>query len=261
MIYVLGGTSLNFKIAGGTTPPASPAENTIWVNTSTTISEWVFSAEQPTNPVAGMVWFQTGSAATAPFNALKKNNVTIYPTGCRQYVSGAWVSKTAKTYQGGKWTEWYTLLYFFGNQNTAITGGWEISNSAKGTAILSTNSIDIDITGDSDSGDDDTCCICTKNKVDVSEYKILRINPEWQTGGSEQRWTTFGLFHEKPKSFTTSNDSVAGIFLDKNQSAANVFSIDISSVSGSYYVAYRCCFYDSESYYAKGKITEVALEK
>ena len=37
----------NFTVVGGTSAPSSPAENTIWVNTSTTISNWDFSATQP----------------------------------------------------------------------------------------------------------------------------------------------------------------------------------------------------------------------
>lgn len=38
---------LNFKVIGGTTRPTSPANNTIWVNTSTTITSWDFSSSQP----------------------------------------------------------------------------------------------------------------------------------------------------------------------------------------------------------------------
>lgn len=103
MIYVVGGgASLNFTVVGGTSAPTSPKENTIWVNTSTTITSWVFSATQPTGS-SGMVWFQTEEKSTAPFNALKKNNITVYPISAKQYVSGAWADKTAKIYQNGAW--------------------------------------------------------------------------------------------------------------------------------------------------------------
>lgn len=93
-----GGASLNFKVVGGTSAPSSPKENTIWVNTDAEITSWVFSATEPEAPTAGMVWITTGKTSTAPFNALKKNNITVYPISAKQYVGGAWVDKTAKIY-------------------------------------------------------------------------------------------------------------------------------------------------------------------
>lgn len=42
-----GGAGLNFKVVGGTSAPASPKENTIWVNTDDEITGWVFSTKRP----------------------------------------------------------------------------------------------------------------------------------------------------------------------------------------------------------------------
>ena len=84
-----GAAGLNFEVFGGTSKPTNPKKNTIWVNTNTDISGWVFSSEQPQNPVKGMIWFQTGTSAATAFNALKKNYITVYATGCQQYVSGS----------------------------------------------------------------------------------------------------------------------------------------------------------------------------
>lgn len=57
-----GGASLNFKVVGGTSTPASPKENTIWVNTDTEITSWHFGADEPnvcqtTVPDSGDPWF------------------------------------------------------------------------------------------------------------------------------------------------------------------------------------------------------------
>lgn len=65
-----GFSSLNFEVVGGTTQPSDPKENTIWVNTEETITEWVVSAEEPTEPIAGMVWIVTGQKSPASFNIL-----------------------------------------------------------------------------------------------------------------------------------------------------------------------------------------------
>lgn len=42
-----GGANLNFRVIGGTSAPTSPKENDIWVNTSTDVTAWAFSAEEP----------------------------------------------------------------------------------------------------------------------------------------------------------------------------------------------------------------------
>ena len=49
-----GIAGLNFKVVGGTTQPTNPKENTIWVNTNTDITSWVFSAGQPESPTEGL---------------------------------------------------------------------------------------------------------------------------------------------------------------------------------------------------------------
>ena len=94
-----GGAALNFKVVGGTTEPASPKENTIWVNTDAEITSWIFSATEPENPSEGMVWISTGASSNIVFNALKKNSVMVYPFAASQYISGAWVSVGVKAYQ------------------------------------------------------------------------------------------------------------------------------------------------------------------
>lgn len=85
-----GGNPLNFRVTWGTSPPGNPRENTIWVNTGTPISSWSFRVDVPENPVEGMVHFTTAARAAAGFDALKKNEVYVYPTGCTQYIGGAW---------------------------------------------------------------------------------------------------------------------------------------------------------------------------
>ena len=66
-----GSAGLNFTVIGGTTEPTSPSENMIWVNTSTTITSWTFSPNQPTGS-EGMVWFMTNTSSPINFNALEK---------------------------------------------------------------------------------------------------------------------------------------------------------------------------------------------
>lgn len=120
-----GGTALNFRVVGGTTAPANPAENCIWVNTDTPITSWIFSATEPSPAEAGMVWISNGVSSLGAFNALKKNGIQVYPIAARQYIGGAWVIKTAKSYQGGAWRDWFDgVIFENGAKNDHITGGW-----------------------------------------------------------------------------------------------------------------------------------------
>lgn len=100
-----GGLGVNFAIVGGTTQPTSPRANTIWVDTSITITDWVFSSTQPSNPATGMVWIKTGKSSNVAFNALKNFGLYVYPTACYQYVSGNWIAKTAKSYINSEWVD------------------------------------------------------------------------------------------------------------------------------------------------------------
>lgn len=108
-----GGAALNFKVVGGTSQPANPKENTIWINTSTPITDWVFSAKQP-GAVSGRVWISTGIDSTVEFNALKKNGIQVYPISAKQYVSGAWADRIAKSWNGGKWVDFINYLFHSG---------------------------------------------------------------------------------------------------------------------------------------------------
>lgn len=112
-----GSGGLNFQVIGGTTAPSNPKENMIWVNTSTKITSYIFSATQPTGS-AGMVWISTGTSSTVEFNALKKNGIQVYPISAKQYINGAWRNVEAKSYRNGSWVEWLEtekFLYYRGN--------------------------------------------------------------------------------------------------------------------------------------------------
>lgn len=127
--------ALNFNVVGGATQPTNPAENTIWVNTDTEITGWIFSATQPATATEGMVWISVGASSPAAFNALNTNGVMVYPISAKQYLSGEWVSKTAKSYQNGEWVDWITYLF---KEGDGALVGFSIAAS---TATIGTDGI------------------------------------------------------------------------------------------------------------------------
>lgn len=105
------GAELNFKVVGGTTRPSDPKENTIWVNTSTNITGWIFSATELINTPPGVVWFAVGSSSDMEFNALKENTLCVYPQKIYQRIADEWEQRGGEIYQSGGWKEFITLEY------------------------------------------------------------------------------------------------------------------------------------------------------
>lgn len=174
------GTVLNFKVVGGTTEPASPSENMIWINTDTPITWWGigdYNHSPGWSTPDGYVYINADTSTNTgdDFNALKKNEIWLRPIHAIQRVNGAWVDKTAKIYQNGAWVEWWNgHLYEYGDQHDQITDGWTSSNyKAYGhntTSQFNTNNIYIWGTNGGPAGG-----VGTVNKIDLSKYTKLKL--------------------------------------------------------------------------------------
>lgn len=111
-------SALNFSVVGGTTQPASPTENTIWVNTDQAITDWILSPDQPESPTEGMVWVQTNGLSRRRFNVLTGETIVVCIAYAHQYLSGAWVQKESQLYRDGQWLTEVTWLYKPGDGGT-----------------------------------------------------------------------------------------------------------------------------------------------
>ena len=217
-----GGAALNYTVVGGTTQPTTPTENMIWVNTDSEITSHVFSTTEPTSPVAGMVWFNTGTSSNAAFNALKKNTITVYPTGCKQYVSGAWVDKTAKTYQGGAWVDWEFILY--DNGISGVTFATSLTGAATATE---TDGAWVLFSGKTSSAS--RAMLHTEEQIDLTKYnKVLLNYTVTEKGGS-----VTALLAVRS---ALSGGIVASLSIDSAVGTYDV-ELDISDVNQSLYIA------------------------
>lgn len=97
---------LSFTLAGGSTEPAAPLENMVWVNTEEPITGWIFSKEEPVEPPEGSVWFLLDQDASARFDPMAVNSIVLHPAGVMQYVQGVWYKYTAMCYTDGQWCKW-----------------------------------------------------------------------------------------------------------------------------------------------------------
>ena len=203
-----GGAPLNFKVVGNP-QPASPKENTIWLNTDKKITSWAFRVTQPLNPAEGMVHIPVGTSSVGAFNALKKNAIFVYPIFAKQYINGAWVMVEAKIYQGGAWVSWFDgVIFKNGAKNDNITGGW---NGYTSGAVLTVNKSNSPT---------------TKNYIDLTGFKRLYVTFASANLPTDGAGNTAGSYGIRVYLSTASGATPAQI----GAVAAGTQSIDISNV-------------------------------
>ena len=213
-----GGAGLNLKIVGNP-KPTNPKGNTIWVNTDTAINGYAFSATQPTNPVEGIVWIKTGTPSPTAINVDKKNTVMLYPISCKQYVSGSWVDKTAKTYLNGQWQGWGMFLYNYGETDLSFTF---TTNSFSENSCLASNHIYLVATYKSQAN----VTAAAEPAIDLTPYSIAKI--EMSATLTEGSGTTYVGFGNTKGSYSSASYSCSSL-------SQQVIEIDISSLSGEYF--------------------------
>lgn len=232
-----GGTSLGFEIVGGTIRPGKPTQNMVWVNTDVDITSYAFSATEPENPVEGMLWVTIAdSSSVKSVFTVDKEWVTLYLVSVKQYISGAWVGKSAMNYQNGTWTDWWTgELYTPGNEWESITGGFATKGFPLNTgdapqsnpATITRNADNIRFTN-TDAG----CGLgYFVNKIKLTDFNTLTFVGEMKYSGNS--WYT-GLGIWKDISTAVGTNRVA--YLNGNSTGG---AIDISSVDpGEYYIGF-----------------------
>lgn len=179
----------------------------------------------------GAVWIPTGSSSLTPFNALKKNNVTVYPMKCAQFVSGAWTDKNAAIYQAGAWVDlWNGKLYDYGDEYEPVTGGFvEAYKNSIGTRTFTKNedSLYFKSTGTTSGGAH--IYASTEKKINLNSFSTLyaRIKHSPSSG------TSFYL-----AAHTRNDEPVYDVpcVLRQSSSKEGIVSLDISGLSGEHYI-------------------------
>lgn len=244
-----GGNQLNFTVVGGTTEPTSPTENMIWVNTSTDITSYIFSATEPEGYAEGMVWISTGTSSPAEFNVLKKNGIQVYPIGAKQYVSGAWVDKTVKSYQDGAWVGWTYYLLKSGEYMNALADGFV---KAQTTSQIVLESGYIKFYNPSADG-----CISTPTKINITGRTKIRIlgRVAFATGAPAKYLAR--LDSTKPTNYTTTG-AVASVRIPISTVEAQEFELPVPSDGGEYFLSFTCGGTNGTTQYVE--IVDIILE-
>lgn len=236
-----GGGGLAFRVIGGTSAPASPKPNDIWVNTSEKITSYIFSATEPEGYAQGMAWITIGTSSTIEFNALKKNGIQVYPISVKQYVNGAWVDKTAKSYQSGKWVDWWNgALYENGNEYTEQTGGFGVAVASTSCATAKKESTYIALASIASSNYSQRFSTCyTKKSVDLTRYKTLKIIADASRVTSGDSGILKPCITKTSSQLSSPSETNYNATLGTNAEklGSNMeYTYDVSSASGAYYI-------------------------
>lgn len=239
-----GGSELNFRVIGAAEQPVSPRENDIWVECEG-MTGWVFSVKQPEEAAEGLVWLSIGTESSVAFNALKKNKLAVYPVSASQFVGGAWVSKTARSRQGGKWVSWWLpgTLFADGIDARELTGGWASKAFSAGSGIdgatvyVSVSSEGVSATL---SNGYKSTFICTKNKIDTSGFNTLRMEFSEANRSTASGAINACLYSDEGYT-TAASAAVISTTGGKNLSP----EIDVSNLNGKYYIGFFMWAWDT----------------
>lgn len=254
MIFNLtsGGASsggLNFNVVGGTSAPSSPGDNTIWINTSTSITGWAMQGEAPSGS-EGLVWIKTALSGTTAFNALKKNAIQIAVTGCQQYVSGAWANVAAQIWQNSAWVEFSTenlVLFEAGGSGSSkwTNSGWSYTQG--GSYKVSGGTVGDDALAVTATYGRDYVVVGTAETYDLSNYSNLHVEYTFTSGGVGEVRVCTGL--DLNTTVKSQTQITSGTSLD----------LDISSLSGAHYIVFDAAGSNSYGYNGVLTVTNVYL--
>ena len=252
MNFKLKKSDLNFRVYTATETPETGNENDIVIISDTPMKNWILSPDMPTNIPRndGDVCIQY-SVMGSTFNALKNNSIMIAAICAWQYVDGAWVSANAMCYQNGMWGNWVTDIYLYkaGNEYTYITGGWSVFQCV--SDLTTDASYGSNVNGVLKAclpGTEKKCVgMGTNNKIDLTPYKTLTFNVIELYGGACQ----FGVTSAR-------NGTATGTPVIKHtQQATGLVSLDVSTLSGEYYIWFGDFSYSSGTYGAT--VNEIRL--
>lgn len=231
-----GSGGLNFSVVGSEAQPSGPKENMIWAITSEPVTAWIFAAEAPTDPVKGMLWIQTGTTSAVAFNAVKKNGIELYPISAKQYMGSSWVDVTCKTYQDGKWEDWWNgELYDTGNEFESITGGWAFSHDGQNTGSYMR-------LGSTTANSNENKYTQTRNAVSLAGRNSISVHfiaGRLQFSGSKLNIEAIDASGNVAASHTVLSGAQASISSMTGQ-------LDVSGLNGTYYVRVAI-YWDSSS--------------
>lgn len=145
MIY-----ALDLNVVGGMEQPSNPTENTVWISTNDTITNWSICVDYPEWPMEGEVFMKVAENATNLIKPASNANIYVRISTIYQLQRNEWVVVEGMLYSNGSWSDMSQHLYHLGTYSgltmwtyggagscvdytdyfrvNAKTGGWDTSS-------------------------------------------------------------------------------------------------------------------------------------
>lgn len=196
----------------------------------------------------GMVWLKLDTTSEVSFNAVKKNELRVYPVAAYQYSTGAynclWNKKDLAINVDGEWVDaapWDGVLYDSPNQYEDITGGW-----VKGEGNASTKIDASRMTLVTTSNSANRIHVETANAVDLTKFKTLYVNAtisELALGsGISNIRCRLGYSSTKGANLASASTKVEKSCTAKGEVT---LQLDISNVTGEKYIVFGIGYYSA----------------
>lgn len=247
------GGGITLHVIGGLTKPSGAGENTIWLNTDVTITNWCIQNAAPENPEVGDVYITTRTATDNVLNISHPHDVSLYLGTARQWqtVEGVdqWVDLSGEVYYGSAWHNIQTFVY-----NGDLNAGADNFNSKVGGKTWTQQNGTITLGDDHfyySTGPNATSYYYSQYKIDFTNVKTVKFIYA-RTSGGGGRTARFVVFPESPG---TASASITPPTTASD--AKEPITIDTESLSGMYYLGY---YESSGSSSASGKLWVYSIE-
>lgn len=222
-----GGAGINLKLATYPTEEelllSIPAINTIGLETAVFMPGYIIDDARPETAEEGTVWIRIGSSGVS-VNILKKNQIVLRLDGCSQFIQGEWIKLNAWLYQETGWAQfakdWDGHYFLNGEQYEDITGGW-VRKTTSGTVTIGET---LSVLSSNASA---PARVGTAKPVDLTDVTTLYYDSPSGRGGY-----VYGAYIRISLDENGSKDNAK----DVNFSVAGIGSIDVSDLSGEYYL-------------------------
>lgn len=218
-----GGAKLNVKAyATMGDRPASASAGAIALISPTAVGNAYASADAPASPSDGDVWVWLGAASLAP--AAVGGRITLHPRAAYQRAGGVWAIKTAYVYTGSAWVEITLNLY----DNGAFILEPDVELIAGDT--LTKQPARIYAFDSAGRGETSSIRAYFSNSIDLTNISTVKLVFDWITVSTASgRYVRLEIGSNK-------TGSVAASAQTGTPAAGVTLSVNVSALSGSYYV-------------------------
>lgn len=242
----ISGRYIDLEVVGGTSRPEGITTNTIWVNTSTPVTGWTISFDQPSNPANGNVWIRMNYQTGFIMQLANIPQIDIGVWTAQQYVNGSWTTVSMEAFTDYENFTASLILYYYGNFNGSYPFGW-VSSDLIGNELnpginlgpyaeLYFNSDNFRMRTKSSGGCVSPWCNFNSPIIDLTEATSIIIEHSVAHVGTGNRyWFSVSKDIGSYKNVYT-NAALRNTWLASADRAKQYATIDVTSLTGLYYI-------------------------